>query len=333
MHDFERRLAAAWPPAVWQDVTVIAAVSGGPDSVALLRALVAVRSAGPGRIIAAHCNHRLRGGESEADAAFVAELCGELGVPCEIGVADVSQMAELGDGLEAAAREARYDFLSEAVRRHGARYLAMAHTADDQAETILQRILRGTGLAGLAGIPRLRPLNEMTTLIRPLLGARRSEVLAYLAHLGQDYRQDASNLERRFTRNRIRRELLPKLAADYNPAVVEALVRLGQLAREAQEVLAAEAAALRERAATPLPGRGWQIDALRLAGQPHYLIREMFVDLWRASDWPLQAMGLVQWDRLAQLLVDRSPQKQVFPGNVLAEGDGSGTLRLMKLTE
>src|SRR5688572_29033082 len=210
MYDFELRLATDWPPAAWREVTVIAAVSGGADIVALLRALLAIRQQGAGRQVAAHCNHRLRGAESEADAAFVADLCRQLGLTCEIGIVDVSQAANSGDGLEAAAREARYGFLKSVAARHGARYLATAHTADDQAETLLHRIVRGTGLAGLAGIPRVRPLNELTTLIRPLLGARRSEVLAYLADIGQEYRHDASNLDRRFTRNRIRHELLPR---------------------------------------------------------------------------------------------------------------------------
>jgi tRNA(Ile)-lysidine synthase len=329
MHDFEQQLAAAWPPACWSEVTVVVAVSGGPDSVALLRALGAIRAGGPGRLVAAHCNHRLRGMESEADAVFVAELSEKLRIPCEIGVAEVSQAADRGDGLEAAARETRYAFLIDAAKRHGARYVAAAHTADDQAETILYRIVRGTGLAGLAGIPRVRPLNELTTLIRPMLWARRGEVLDYLSQLGQDYRSDASNLEARFTRNRLRRELLPKLSADYNPAVVEALVRLGKLAGEAHEVLAAQAAALREQCAKSI-AEGWEIDAGCLSGQPPYVVREMLVHLWRASNWPLQDMGLAEWERLAGMLMERSPQKQFLPGSVLVQWTAGGKLRLRR---
>ncbi len=332
MHDFERHLATEFIPAAWKDVTVIAAVSGGADSVALLRASLAIRQQGAGRLVAAHCNHRLRGPESEADAAFVYDLCRQLGVACEIGIVDVSQADDSGDGLEAAAREARYAFLSAVAGRHGARYLATAHTADDQAETILHRIVRGTGVAGLAGIPRVRPLNELTTLVRPLLWAHRGEVLAYLADLGQVHRHDASNLDRRFTRNRIRHELLPRLAADYNPSVVEALVRLGQLAGETQEALGRLAGELRERCATPLAGGGWQIDTARLAGQPPYLIREMLIDLWRASNWPLQDMGKAEWERLAQMIVDGSPQKQTLPGTVMVEWHTPGsTLWLRRL--
>lgn len=327
--DFERRLADAWPVSSWQDVTVLVAVSGGADSVALLRALTALRLSGPGRLIAAHCNHRLRGVESEADAAFVAELCHALDVPCEVGIAEPT---DRGDGLEAAARDVRYAFLAATASRHGARYLAVAHTADDQAETILHRILRGTGLAGLSGIPRLRQLTELTTLIRPLLWARRSDVLAYLSRQGQNHREDASNAQRLYTRNRVRLDLLPQLAREYNRSVVEALLRLGQLSGEAQEVLGPLATELREAAATPLPGGGWEIKLTLLPDQPRYLIREMFIQLWQLSDWPRQAMGLAEWDLLAEMAVARSgTRKLVLPGSVQAElAAGGGTLRVRR---
>jgi tRNA(Ile)-lysidine synthase len=327
--DFERHLAAAWPVAAWQDVTVVVAVSGGADSVALLRAMHALRSGGAGRLVVAHCNHRLRGAESDADAAFVGKLCRRLGVACNTGIVEVT---DRGDGLEAAARASRYEFLGATGNRLGARYLATAHTADDQAETILHRILRGTGLTGLAGIPRVRPLTELTTLIRPLLGARRNDVLAYLARLGQDYREDSTNAQPAFTRNRLRHDLLPQLARDYNPNVVEALLRLGQLSGEAQEVLNALAAKLCDEAATRLPGGGWEIDVTLFRDRPRYLIREALIKLWQTSNWPQQAMGQAEWAALAELILSRSKgQRLTFPGNVQAERPGDGdTLTLCR---
>src|SRR5262249_19663731 len=144
---------------------------------------------------------------------------------------------DLRDGLEAAARDARYHFLRSTAERLGARYVATGHTADDQVETILHHILRGSGLAGLAGVPRLRSPSAAVTLIRPLLTIERTEVEDYLRQLGQDYRCDASNLSTEHTRNRIRHELLPLLADRFNPHVRDALRRLGTLAGEAQEVL------------------------------------------------------------------------------------------------
>ena len=131
----------------WDDVSLLLAVSGGADSVGLLRAMVELKGSGAGRIFVAHFNHALRGAESDADAAFVSELCQRLDLPCETGTADTAQLArDEGDGLEAAARGVRYAFLRATAERLGARYVVTAHTADDQAETILHRIVRGTGV-------------------------------------------------------------------------------------------------------------------------------------------------------------------------------------------
>lgn len=333
--EFEQRFQHGWPVESWRNVTVLLAVSGGPDSVALLRVMHALRPPRcAGRLIVAHANHQLRGAESDADARFVRALCNELGVTCEIGSLEIARL-DTSDGLEAAAREARYAFLAATANRHGARYLATGHTADDQAETILHRIVRGTGLSGLAGIPRVRPLNEMTTILRPLLSMRRKEVLGYLSRIGQSYCVDATNVEAEFTRNRLRNELLPLLAREYNPAVFDALLRLGQLAGDAQTILRARAGELREAAVKPLAPGGWQIDAAALAGAPPYLVREMLIELWQASQWPLQSMGLAQWQILLEMMPPAdsgAPAKQVFPGNILAErSDEDGVLRLSRM--
>jgi tRNA(Ile)-lysidine synthase len=226
-------------------VTVLAAVSGGADSVALLLGLSQLRAASPGRLVAAHFNHRLRGSESEQDQAFVEELSREVGVECIVGAAAADlAAAHGGQGLEGAARQVRYEFLARAADQCGARYVATAHTADDQAETILHHILRGTGLAGLAGIPRTRPLTPAATLIRPLLAVTRQEVLDYLQQLGKTYRDDSTNRLTDLTRNRIRLELLPLLERDFNPQVRGALLRLGRLAEEADDWLSGQATSL-----------------------------------------------------------------------------------------
>lgn len=330
----EIRLAQAWPPTVWRDVRVLVAVSGGADSVALLRALAAIREPGEGGLAVAHFNHQLRGEESQADERFVVALCGQLAVPCEVGRAPVHAWnSRRGEGLEATARTARYDFLLQTAARLGARYVVTAHTADDQAETILHRIARGTGLAGLAGMGRTRPLAPGITLLRPLLEFRRSELLAYLAELGQSYCSDASNEDVRFTRNRIRLELLPELARHVNPGVVEAIVRLGVLAAEAQAVIDAATAALESRAVRYESAETVYVNADLMADQARYTVRELLIAVWRRQDWPLQAMGFAEWDLLAQMLCARPddgaeiPRKRVFPGNVVAEFQ-NGVLRL-----
>ena len=129
----EQQLAASWPAEQWKDVSVVVAVSGGADSVGLLRALVVLKQPGPGKLSAAHFNHRLRGEESAGDQQFVAQLCRNLGVPCAVGGGTAATLTGGGDGLEAAARNARYAFLQATAEQIGARYVVTAHTADDQA--------------------------------------------------------------------------------------------------------------------------------------------------------------------------------------------------------
>lgn len=325
IHRLERRLAESWPPANWSDLTVVVAVSGGADSVALVRAMAALRLPGPGRLVAAHFNHQLRAAADD-DEAFVVGLCRNLGVDCEVGRADVARRAaELGDGIEAAARQSRYEFLQATAERVGARYLATAHTADDQAETILHRVLRGTGLAGLAGIPRTRSLGQAVTLLRPMLGLRRADVAAYLAALEQPYRNDETNGDLALTRNRLRHELLPQLADQYNPQVTEALVRLGRLAGETQELIASLAAGLLERCARSENVERLSIDCRPLIGQPPRLVREFLVLAWRAQGWPEQAMGFDEWERLAEFVLDSpaaQPRAVTLPGAIIARRTG-----------
>lgn len=296
----EQKLRLLWPPASWCDVTVLVAVSGGPDSVALLRALAAIRTPGPGQIVAGHFNHRLRGQQSDSDEAFVRELCCSIGIACEVGHANDAAVS--GTTSEAAARSGRHGFFVATAGRCGARYVVTGHTADDQAETILQRVLRGTSLAGLAGMRQARPLLPGVTLLRPLLSVRRAELLEYLSEVGQDFREDASNRDCRFTRNRLRHELLPQLAEHYNPRIVEALARLGQLAGEANDCIAGLVDDLTHRAMR-CERRRLVVDCNALAGEPRYLVREALLRTWRSAGGPEQAMGFAEWEQLAELVI------------------------------
>ncbi len=221
---------------------VLVALSGGPDSVALLHALWVLSGELGITVCAAHLDHRLRGRASAADAAFARSLARRLGVRFLSGAADVRLAAARGKrSLETAAREARQLFLARAARRLACGAIATGHTRDDQAETVLMRLLRGTGLSGLAGIPRCNG-----QYIRPLLGVRREQVLAYLAERRLPHRLDRSNLDTAITRNRIRHRLLPQLAG-YNPRIVETLARLADTSAEDLAVLreAADRAACR----------------------------------------------------------------------------------------
>ena len=333
-HALEIRLAEAWPPDDWQNRTVLLAVSGGADSVALLRSLSAIRNPDAGRLVVAHFNHRLRGVESDADETFVRELAGQLGLSCEVGRA--ADPPSQGPGVaarswdEGTARRERYEFLAATAAKVGARYVATAHTADDQAETILHRILRGTGLSGLAGIPRARPLDSGVALIRPLLTIRRAELRTYLADLRQPFRDDATNADVKFTRNRLRNDLIPRLERDYNPAVIDALLRLGNLAGEAGEIFAKQIAGY-HAAVQRIGDDQIVIDCRRLAGESPFLLCEWLIFLWRERGWPEQAVGHREWTEVAGMIRLRPSSAMnlpVPPGSSTSAPSGSSTIGL-----
>ncbi len=324
-HALEEILLESWPARRWRDVGVLIAVSGGADSVALLRALTAnARRIGAAALQAAHFNHHLRP-EADDDEAFVRELCQTLELPLDVGHGQLHDRPSR-QGLESVARTARYAFLRQTAELAGARYVLTAHTADDQAETVLHRIVRGAGLAGLSGMPRVRRLGPAVSLVRPLLDLSRSQLLDYLQALGQSYCDDATNLDARFTRNRIRHELLPQLKQQYNPRVDQALLRLARLAGEAQTVLDEAVAQLMDRCVRQVAADEFSIDCRDLAGQAPLLTRELLVRLWRDADWPRQAMGFSQWNDLAALALDsngqQKPRCQMFPGGVAARKRG-----------
>jgi tRNA(Ile)-lysidine synthase len=330
-HPFEAKLAETWPPATWWELNVLVAVSGGPDSMALLRSICALKSCGEGRIFVAHFNHRLRGEAADGDEAFVAAVARQLRLPLEVGRPPNTPPQRFGKhGLEGWARQARYRFLTETAAKVGARLVAVAHTADDQAETILHRILRGTGIRGLAGMRRARPLSEAVTLVRPLLPFRRSEIRDYLRDLGQDYRVDASNFDVRRTRNRIRCRLLPELVDQFNPNLVEALLRLGSLAAEVQSAIEPMVELQLERCLVKSDPQMVCLDFGRIPRQSPYVVRAMFMAVWQRQGWPLRQMGFANWDLLAAL-AEPSVQRraQAFPGGVTAE-TSAGIVRLQR---
>jgi tRNA(Ile)-lysidine synthase len=328
-HQVERQLADAWPPDKWHGLTVIIAVSGGADSVALFRAMNALREQKSGRLLVGHLNHQLRGAESDQDEAFVRQLAASLDCPCFVGHAERLR-ADAPDGLEAAARDARYQFLRELADREGARYVVLGHTLDDQAETILHRIVRGTGIAGLAGMPTTRRLSDLTTLVRPLLAVRREQLRDYLRECGQLYCEDSSNSEQHYTRNRIRHDLIPLLESQFNAKVCDALIRLGRYADQVQQVIEQLVANLCEQHVGKTAD-GVSVHCLPVAHQPKHVLCEMLIAIWKAQGWPMQAMSGQKWEEVASL-VCREPtetQKICLPGNVVAERIGA-TLSLRR---
>jgi tRNA(Ile)-lysidine synthase len=281
---------------------MLLAVSGGADSVALLRGLAELREDLSLVLHVAHLDHQLRGQAARDDAEWVARSSGTLGLACTIGTSDVADLARRsGRGIEETARDERYRFLTETARALDCPVIALAHTADDQAETILHHILRGTGLSGLRGIPRERRLDSGVRLIRPLLDLEHSVVLDYLARLGQDYRDDESNRDEAYTRNRLRHQLLPLLAEQYNPHVREALRRLGQQAVETQAAVESLAGELLERALHSSSAVECRLKWQALSNFPRHLVREGLAQLWQRQGWPRRNMGFEQWDSLAEI--------------------------------
>ena len=212
--------------------TVVAAVSGGADSVAMLHILTRLRPHFGLRIHVASLHHGLRGDEAQADLDFVQQLAEQWQLPYTLGRVDVPRLArEQGLGLEEAARQARYDFLARVAGQIGSDCAAVAHHADDQAETILMHIVRGSGLRGLMGMSFAAPMpnHPHITLIRPLLEMTRGDLERYCAAHGLDFRHDGSNDDLRFQRNFIRRQVMGRLR-QVNPNARAALARLGESA-------------------------------------------------------------------------------------------------------
>ncbi len=251
--------------------TYVVGVSGGVDSLALLHALRATAPDLGIGLHVAHLDHGLRGAEAAADARFVDDLARDCGLPATVAAADVGRYArERGLGSEEAARAVRYAFFADLVRHLGAAGVIVGHTADDQVETVLLHFLRGSGLAGLRGMaavqdlsvsnparwrdPAAGPADERWSLrvLRPLLGTTRAEVLAYAARYALSYRQDVTNEDVAFTRNRVRRELLPLLET-YNPAFRAAALRMAGLLADDYAFLAQAAAAVWDRVAVVAP--------------------------------------------------------------------------------
>jgi tRNA(Ile)-lysidine synthase len=326
---------AALPPTGMWSMPVLVAVSGGADSLALLLALRRLVPAGlERRLIVAHAEHDLRGA-APADRGFVAALAEHLGLPFvwrRVAVRD-----DGGDeGLEGRARRLRYDFLGETALAHGARHVMVGHTADDQAETILQRMLRGTGVVGIGGMAAARELVHGVSLLRPLLALRRQAVREFLESIDQPWREDASNTDVRHARNFIRHEVLPRCMAGPFPAATESLVRLGHQASLVAAAITSAAEHLLESHASRHADGGVVVRTSELSGLDRHLLAEVFVALWRREGWPQQDMTARHYAALAGLSAapERTavePRATDLPGGIRATRLPGGWLRLRPL--
>ncbi len=299
----------------------LVAVSGGPDSMALLRTVQIIARENHQEITCGHIDHQLRP-ESGADGEWVQQQCQTVGVRCLIETIKLPDQDGQRTAIEEQARHARYAALTRMALSCGATAILTGHTADDNAETILHHLFRGTGLRGLSGIPEVRPLSESLMVWRPLLTIRREQIVACLEELHQSSLVDSSNSSEAFTRNRVRHELLPWLDRELNPRAVEALERLAAQAAEQQSWIEAEAqrclvASLIEPSAAVV-----RLQREVLAAAHPVLARECFVRLWVRQNWPRQAMTAEHWQRLVEVCQDHGPPAVQMPGGITVRRRG-----------
>lgn len=310
---------------------VVVAVSGGADSVALAHALVALRAQLPareierGKLILAHFNHRLRESQSDEDQRFVERMAETLGCESKIEAAPSNwqHRSREGRGLEGAARTLRYSYLRRVATSVEARYVVTAHHQDDLVETVLLRLFRGTGVGGLAGISASRELCHGVGLVRPLLGVSRDEIRDYLQAENLEFREDLSNNDPRYTRNRMRNRVLPLLRREFGSEVDESISRLASLAGECQEFIQDQAERL---LAHSLVSRSDGQIVVQFPTEPFpapFLVRETLIQIWREMAWPLRDMTQEHWRNLADLASTGRPgEKLILPGKVEAQKKG-----------
>lgn len=310
---FEGQFAKSWPPDRWNEVTTLVGLSGGADSVALLRAMHRIRGGMTGRLVAAHFNHHWRGEESDADQRFCVELAESLGITCLVGGPSPS---EANEKTEDAARRQRYRFFRQTAEEVGARYLVLAHHRDDQVETVLQRLIRGTSLRGLAGISRLRRLSELTTIVRPMLSCPRSAIEKYLRALNQPFQTDSTNANPAWLRNRIRAELIPLLEAKYAHQASRSIARLAAEATETAAFLeGATLEVVEEIAEFDVPGR--RVTLKDFEGMHPFALRLVLVRIWAVMNWPQGQMTRKHWRKLAEdLLAKKNGSLGQYPGAI-----------------
>lgn len=341
---FEHKLENSFPHTLWEKRRVCLAISGGADSVALMRGMVAIaeRYDMKERLICLTVDHRLRDAESAEDADFVMSLAASLHVNARLLTANVDEINERAKrlkSLECAARDVRYNLLFSAAKTLGASYLLTAHHQDDQLETMIFRLFRGVGFDGLVGVERYRKIDDSLVLVRPMLGYSKKEILNYLANLKQEYREDSSNKSLVYSRNQVRNELVPVLNSIFPGKWQKALLRLSTLSKEESKYLEKQVDRLEEEISADRLRREKtnryllsihaedsttrlidSIDVATIPAEPLQkadlvILRRFFRRMWENRRWSTVAMGYDEWQRLAVAVKNQTPTQQ-FPGNI-----------------
>ncbi len=323
------------PAKRWLQHRSVVAVSGGADSVALFRTLTHIVSCSTPpaseRLIIGHIDHAVRGETADADRKFVKKLAREFGARFVSMKLDLETLlGEQDRASEQRLRDARYRCLKQIAEDNGARYLFTGHHLNDQAETILFRIFRGTGLAGLKGIPAIRQEGWLT-IVRPLLRVPKALILEALNALNQPYRTDETNGLNDYSRNFIRNEVLKPAVEYFGLPVEESIARLAEHAESALELEAQQVDAyLQDHVPQRWPDE-LKIQTGPLAAQPNALIRAVLIRLWGEQGWPVSQMTYARWQTLAEMVVTagQDPNRvwaQNLPGDVHLRIDHRTTL-------
>ncbi|WP_419194756.1 tRNA lysidine(34) synthetase TilS [Novipirellula herctigrandis] len=317
-------ISRRWPVSRWGNVGVVVGVSGGADSVGLLRGLCEIRSQQPaegrrGFIVAAHLNHAIRGEESDADEAFVRDLAQSLDVPIVVERIVGSDVTD-----EASLRENRMAFVRTQAENVGARYVALGHTSDDNVETVLHHLFRGTGPTGLAGIAPHRSLGDDLVLVRPMLAITREQIRAGLRHKGCSWREDASNQDPRYRRNWIRHKLIPMITSKY-PNAEAAISRASESQRDWLDLVDSAASEWIDIHIC-VDGHACEADTLRLRRDSRTdgaIVVAALQRIWGDRNWALGEMTKSHWQSIVGTIAGRSSQRYQLPGglDVRASGD------------
>lgn len=289
---------------------ILVGASGGPDSVSLLHGL---RTCFRDRLnlVAVHIHHGLRGKEADSDASWVREFCESLGIECVTrNIETDGWSAPPQESVQMRARKLRYGIFETLVRERAADRLALGHTADDQAETVLLNLIRGTGRPGLAGIPPVRPIAREgeATVIRPLIETSRELILRHLRDEKISYREDSSNQSDRYLRNRIRRHLIPELAA-YNPGIRDGLGRTAEILRAEESWMESEETRALSSITLPPDEEGFSVSIPQLLRLPLALQRRVTIRIFRRT-----AFTAVGFDHVETLLAHVRDSARGGPG-------------------
>ena len=300
-----------------ENAKLVVAVSGGADSVALLNLLAHLPCFGKAshRLIVGHCNHQTRS-DSDKDERFVRDLAEKLKLRLIVQVRPEIEKrnADATEQSEEDLRNFRYDSLIRIAHQEGARYIVTGHTKDDQVETILFRILRGTGLTGLKGIPRMR-VTQGITILRPLLNTTRKEVVKFLNEIGQNYVSDESNLQDSYTRNFLRLKVLPLIESRFSEQVRDSLIRLSEQAGDWEAWMDS---CIPEIEWLTSDGNCPQIGITNLKDQPVVIQIQSLKKVWKHLRFPEQAMTQQKWRAVAELIQSANDGVVQLPGHVTA---------------